>query len=100
VLLAPVDRAAPGHLAPARALVIDPSTDRSSRSRPIIWPECWRSTPRAFQRRPIADLHPPHPTSAERTRRAVDAVLAPKHDAGPASPPEGRKIGPASFDGL
>ena len=40
------------------------------------------------------------PTSAERTRQAVDAVLAPKNDAGPASPPEGRKTGPASSDGL
>jgi len=36
-LFAAVDRAAPGDLAPARGLVIAPSTDRSSRSRPIIW---------------------------------------------------------------
>jgi hypothetical protein len=33
------------------------------------------------------------PTSAERTRRAVDAVLGPGHDEGPASPREGGGTG-------
>lgn len=40
------------------------------------------------------------PSSAERTRRAVDAVLAPEHDEGPTSPPEGEEAGPWSSDGL
>ena len=31
------------------------------------------------------------PTSAERTRRAVDAILGLGHDEGPACPPEGRR---------
>lgn len=40
------------------------------------------------------------PSSAERTRRAVDAVLAPVDDEDPASPPEGEKAGPPPSDGL
>ena len=40
------------------------------------------------------------PTSAERTRRAVDSVLRSGHDEGPASSPEGRKTGPTPSDGL
>jgi hypothetical protein len=40
------------------------------------------------------------PTSAERPRRPVDAVLRPRHDDGPASSPKGAKAGPASSDGL
>ncbi len=40
------------------------------------------------------------PASAERTRRAVDVVLRPRHDEGPASSPEGGETGPTSSDGL
>jgi integrase len=40
------------------------------------------------------------PTSADRTRRAVDTVLAPAHDKSPASPSEDRNTGPSSSDGL
>ena len=40
------------------------------------------------------------PTSAERTRRAVDAVLVPGSADGPASPSEDRKTGPVPSDGL
>jgi hypothetical protein len=40
------------------------------------------------------------PSSAERTRRAVDAVLTSGHDEGPASPSEDRNTGPSSCDGL
>jgi integrase len=40
------------------------------------------------------------PSSAERTRRAVDAVLAPADDEGPASPSEDGNAGPSSSDGL
>lgn len=36
------------------------------------------------------------PTSAERTRRCVDAVLGSQHDEGPASPPEDGGTGQAS----
>lgn len=36
-LFAVVDRAAPSDLAPPRDLLIDPSTERSSSSRPMIW---------------------------------------------------------------
>jgi integrase len=38
-------------------------------------------------------------SSAERTRRAVDAVLTPGHDEGPASPSEDRNTGPSPSDG-
>jgi hypothetical protein len=40
------------------------------------------------------------PSSAERTRRAVDAVLTPGHDEGPASLSEDRNTGPSPSDGL
>ena len=40
------------------------------------------------------------PSSAERTRRAVDAVLLSEHDEGPASPSEDRNTGPSPSDGL
>ena len=40
------------------------------------------------------------PNSAERTRRAVDAILGLGHDEGPACPPEGRGTGPTPSDGL
>jgi integrase len=40
------------------------------------------------------------PSSAERTRRAVDAVLTSGHDEGPASPSEDRNTGPSPSDGL
>ena len=40
------------------------------------------------------------PSSVERTRRAVDAVLTSGHDEGPASPSEDRNTGPSQSDGL
>ncbi|TQM10922.1 tyrosine-type recombinase/integrase [Pseudonocardia kunmingensis] len=40
------------------------------------------------------------PSSAERTRRAVDAVLTSGHDEGPASQSEDRNTGPSQSDGL
>lgn len=40
------------------------------------------------------------PSSAERTRKAIDAVLGPVNDEGPASPPAGEKAGPPPSDGL
>lgn len=40
------------------------------------------------------------PSSAERTRRAVDAILGPAHADDPAAPPAGGNTGPASPHGL
>lgn len=40
------------------------------------------------------------PSSAERTRKAVDAVLAPVNDEDPASSPEGENAGPSPSNGL